>query len=164
MMGVVGLAGRVRELEALTQLLSGESRNAAMLVIGEAGIGKSRLAAAAAASVAPDVVVAPGWCLPFSDTVPFLPITDVLRALDDVDNGRLLTAALDQCPPFVRGEVLRLTPGRQERADPSLLVGSEGGWKQRLLEALHRLFGALAELRRAAIVIEDAHWADPSTL
>src|SRR5689334_6044083 len=133
MAGVVSLAGRVRELEAVTRLLSGESRNSATMVIGEAGIGKSRLAAAAAASVASDVLVARGWCLPLSDTVPFLPITDVLRAIDDVDNGRLLTTALDQCPPFVRGEVLRITPGRQERADPSLLVASEGGWKQRLL-------------------------------
>ena len=85
-----------------------------MLVIGEAGVGKSRLVAAAAASVAPDVVVVSGWCLPFSESVPFLPIADVLRALDNVDNGRLVTAALDHCPPFVRGEMLRLTPGRQE--------------------------------------------------
>src|SRR6478752_1897194 len=106
MAGIAGLAGRVRELEAVIQLVSGETRHAGMLVIGEAGIGKSRLAAAAAAAVAPEVLVAPGWCLPLSDTVPFLPITDVLRALDDVDDGRLLTAALDQCPKFVRGEVL----------------------------------------------------------
>lgn len=35
MEGAVGLAGRVRELEAVTQLLSGESQHAAMLVMGE---------------------------------------------------------------------------------------------------------------------------------
>jgi predicted ATPase len=162
---VVGLAGRVRELKAATQLVSGESQHTALLVIGEAGVGKSRLVAAAAASVPPGVLVVSGWCLPFSESVPFLPIADVLRALDDVDGGRLVTAALDHCPPFVRGEILRLMPGRQERTGESILAGSEEGWrKQRLLEALHRFLGAVAELQRAAIVIEDAHWADTATL
>src|SRR5215475_13840493 len=47
--GGAGLVGRVVELRAVSALLSGESDVAGMLVVGEAGVGKSRLIIAAAA-------------------------------------------------------------------------------------------------------------------
>ena len=74
------LAGRVGELQAVSELLSGESARAAMLVMGEAGVGKSRLVASAADAISgADVVVLTGWCLPLSEGLPFLPVIDVLR-------------------------------------------------------------------------------------
>ena len=54
------------------------------------------------------MLVVSGWCLPYAESVPFLPVADVLGALDDVDGRRLVITALDHCPPFVRGEMLRL--------------------------------------------------------
>jgi predicted ATPase len=51
-----------------------------MLIMGEAGVGKSRLVAAAADAVTEaGAVVLTGWCLPLAGAVPFLPVTDVLR-------------------------------------------------------------------------------------
>jgi predicted ATPase len=160
------LAGRVAELQAVSELPSGESAPAAMLVTGEAGVGKSRLVASAADAVSrADVVVLTGWCLPLSEGLPFLPVIDVLRALDQADGGRLLKDALAECPPFVRAEVGRLLPELAEPSGEPESVGSEDGWrKQRLFEALRRLFAALGQLRPVAVVIEDVHWADASTL
>jgi predicted ATPase len=86
MAGKVLMAGRVHELQAVSAMLAGESGAAAMLVVGEAGIGKSRLVAAASSSdICADVVVLSGWCLRFSEGLPFLPVADVLRALSDVE-------------------------------------------------------------------------------
>jgi predicted ATPase len=134
-----------------------------MLVIGEAGVGKSRLVTAAAGFVASEALVLSGWCLPLSNSVPFLPLADLLRELEEIDNGRLLTAALDNCEPFVRDEVRRLMPDAQDQ--PVERTPASDGWsKQRLFGATRRLFAALSKARRPAIVIEDVRWADTSTL
>jgi DNA-binding CsgD family transcriptional regulator len=164
--GTAALAGRVGELQAVSELLSGESPRAAMLIIGEAGVGKSRLVAAAADAVRRmDVVVLTGGCLRLSEGLPFLPVLDVLRALGQVDEGRLLNAALAGCPPFVRAEVGRLLPDLAEPTSESVAGGSDDGWrKQRLFEALRRLFEAVAGRRALAVVVEDVHWADTSTV
>ena len=77
--GAVNLASRLGELQAVSERLSGVTEPAAMLIVGEAGIGKSRLVAAAADAITEvGVVVATGWCLPMSEGVPFLPLMDVL--------------------------------------------------------------------------------------
>jgi DNA-binding CsgD family transcriptional regulator len=160
------LAGRVGELRAVSKLLSGESESAAMLITGEAGVGKSRLVAAVAdALTRADVIVALGWCLPLSDGLPFLPVMDLLRALGRADDGRLLNDALGECPAFVRGEVIRLLPGLEEPTSERDSGRSDEGWrKHRLFEAVRRLLEAVARHRDLAVVIEDVHWADTSTL
>jgi AAA ATPase domain len=116
--------------------------------------GKSRLVATAAASVSPEVLVVSGWCLRLSDSVPFLSVVDVLRELEEVDDGRLLAAVLDNCQPFVRTELARLMPTGQEQQVESRTA--DDLWRrQRLFEALRRVFAALPQMRPVAIVIED---------
>ena len=166
MASAVSLAGRISELRAVSALLAGESGAAAMLVVGEAGVGKSRLVAAAAAAVTrADVFVLSGWCLRLSEDLPFLPLVDVLRALGAIDDGRLVAAAVAECPLFVGGEVLRLMPDLTEPAEPPGPAEPYDGWeRQRLFEALRRLFAALGQRRRLAVLIEDMQWADATTL
>ena len=146
--------------------LTGGTGAAAMLVVGEAGVGKSRLVAAAAADAArAEVVVLSGWCLRLSEGLPFLPVAGVLRELGAVDEGGLVKTALADCPPFVTGEAVRLMPDLPQTEELLGPAGSDDGWrKQRLFEALRRLFTAVSQLRRVAVVIEDVHWADATTV
>jgi DNA-binding CsgD family transcriptional regulator len=164
--GTVDLAGRVGELRAVSALLAGDPAGAAMLVVGEAGVGKSRLVAAAADSVArADVVVVSGWCLPLSEGVPFLPVMDLLGTVGKLNEARLLKDALAGCPAFVRAEVARLLPELEEPTSQQWSGGSDEGWrKQQLFESLRRLFEALAAEHKLAVVVEDVHWADTSTV
>jgi DNA-binding CsgD family transcriptional regulator len=164
--GTADLAGRVGELRAVSELLSGVSEPAAMLIVGEAGVGKSRLVAAAADAITEvGVVVATGWCLPMSEGVPLLPLMDVLSTLEKVDEGRLLGDALAECPAFAHAEMARLLPALAEPTDRSGWDGSNEGWrKQRFFDALRRVFAALADQRAIAVVFEDVHWADTSTV
>src|SRR6188472_900285 len=82
--GAASLAGRAGPLRVVSALLVGESDAAGMLIVGEAGVGKSRLAAAgAAAATRSGVLVLWGWCLRLSDGMPFLPVADVLRELSE---------------------------------------------------------------------------------
>jgi MoxR-like ATPase len=62
--GPRALAGRGQERQTVADALRGEVGLAALLVVGEAGIGKSRLVEAVADAVQADVAVLMGWCMP----------------------------------------------------------------------------------------------------
>jgi DNA-binding CsgD family transcriptional regulator len=163
-MGGAGLAGRHAELRVVTDTLGGESA-AALLVVGEAGIGKSRLLAAATEAVAAEVAAVTGWCLQLSEGRPFLPVVDVLRGMAELDGGRLLKAAFADCPAFVRTDLARLLPELEDTPPPPATTGADDEWRRhRLLEAVRQVVRAAGALRRMAMVIEDVHWADRSTL
>jgi DNA-binding NarL/FixJ family response regulator len=162
---VVLLAGRRRELDSLVAVLA-ERRRGAVLVVGEAGIGKTRLAGAAATRAADfDVTVLTGSCLRLCEGLPFLPILDVLRDLGDLDDGGFIESAVATCPQFVRAEVSRLLPEQLEDSDITVRAEPDDGWrKQRLFEALRQLLAAASTPRGLAILIEDVHWADEMTI
>lgn len=152
----------------MSAVLAGTSDAGALLVAGEAGVGKSRLVAAAAQAAA-DALVAPGWCLPILQGLPYLPLIDALRSLAEADDGSLLKAALAQCPAFVAGELSRLMPYLDcpETSDSQQWTPGESddGWRKlRLFDAVRRVLAAAAQVRRVAVVFEDVHWADASTL
>jgi DNA-binding CsgD family transcriptional regulator/tetratricopeptide (TPR) repeat protein len=161
--GAVGFAGRRSELRVLTNTLSGDGPTA-LLVVGEAGVGKSRLIAAAADATRMGVAVLVGSCLPLSGGRPFLPVVDVLRGMAEADDEQLLKAALADCPVFVRTDLARLLPELGDASSPAMSAVSDEWQQNRLLDALRQVLRAAASLTRVAVVIEDVHWADRSTL
>ncbi|RZQ59791.1 helix-turn-helix transcriptional regulator [Amycolatopsis suaedae] len=122
-------------------------RPAAVLVGGEAGVGKSRLVAEFTATL--DARVLTGGCVEHgADGLPFSPFVAALRGLgdDDLDPaGREALAPL--LPASARGPVAG---------------GDEA--RPRLFEGVLRLLARMAEHRPVALVVEDAHWADRSSL
>ena len=159
-----GYVGRERELNRLGQALG---RGMTVLVVGDAGVGKTRFCAEGMArAAAAGMLLVRGECLPVAGTLPLLPVADALRELGRVDDGALLTAVLDSAPGFVREELGRLLPQFSPAAGQSA-DGWDGGWRR------ERLFSAVAELLTTAagrarsgagLVIEDIHWADSATL
>jgi DNA-binding CsgD family transcriptional regulator len=159
------LAGRRRERQVVSDVLTGASGASALVVAGEAGIGKSRLVAwAAEAAMEQQRTVLIGWCLSLSEDLPFLPVVDVLRALAERDDGRLLKSVLAACPTYVRREIGRLLPEVEDSDDQASPPEEGGSWRrQRLFGAVRAVLVALAEATPSAVVIEDVHWADPAT-
>ena len=137
-----------------------------VLVVGDAGVGKTRFAGEGVArAAAAGVVTVRGECLPLADTVPLLPVATALGELARLDGGALVEAALDAVPEYVRGEVGRLLPGLGSGGGPGLAGGrDEGWWRGRLFSAVAELLGAMAGGRGVGLVIEDVHWADSATL
>ena len=128
-MGAAGLAGRRTELRLLLNVLTGGADVNALLVVGEAGVGKSRLLAAATAAVPADVAVLQGGCLPLSERRPFLPVVDVLRSMAEIDGGQLLKSVVADCPTFVRLELARLLPELEdEGAQPATRTDNQWQW------------------------------------
>jgi DNA-binding CsgD family transcriptional regulator/tetratricopeptide (TPR) repeat protein len=159
------LAGRRREQQVVTDVLTGAAGVPALVVAGEPGIGKSALVTAVSDVVMSRRVVLTGWCLSLSEELPFLPLVDVLRALVERDEGRLFKATVAACPRYVPGEIGRLLPELVDDAPPELAGAESGdGWRrQRLFAAVRALLAALAESAPSAVVVEDVHWADRST-
>ena len=153
------IAGRRPELTLTRGHL--EAGTGLLLVVGEAGLGKTRLVTTAAALESSAVFVASGNCLPLSTEVPFLPVADALRAIHAVDTGQWVTDALGGCPPFVSGSLRRLLPelgeGDLEPPFPDALS------RQRLFASIEAVLAALHAIRPLALLVEDLHWADSAT-
>jgi DNA-binding CsgD family transcriptional regulator len=157
--------GREDELSRLLAALANQTRM--VLVVGDAGVGKTRLAGEAMTRAAvTGMVTVRGECLPLGERLPLLPVTAALDDLARLDGGGLLAAALAAAPEYVRGEVGRLLPRLGSGSGPE-----QGGWEQGWQRG--RLFLAVAELldtaagssgAGVALVVEDVHWADSASL
>src|SRR6266849_1370361 len=174
--GLTPFVGREDELRSLAnrweRVLDGEGQVA--LIIGEAGIGKSRLVQRFHEQVKgmPHTWVETA-AAPFYQNTPFYPVVAMLHELlawggDEPAEeqlaqleSRLTTAGLkpaDAIPLIVPLLNLPLT----ERYPPSSLSPEQQ--RRRLLATLVEWVLGAARAQPLAIATEDLHWADPSTL
>jgi DNA-binding CsgD family transcriptional regulator/tetratricopeptide (TPR) repeat protein len=165
MAGPVPFVGRGGELSRLLEAVGGSAR--LVLVVGDAGVGKTRFTGEAMArAAAAGMVMVRGECLPLAETVPLLPVAGALGALARVDDGGVVAAALNAVPGYVREEVARLVPGLARPGKPGP-DGRDDGWRRgRLFSAVAELLDAVAGCggRGVGVVVEDVHWADSATL
>jgi DNA-binding CsgD family transcriptional regulator/tetratricopeptide (TPR) repeat protein len=156
--------GRAAELEKLRTLMpqaEGERRRIVLLA-GEPGAGKSRLAREFAAQVATEgVLVLYGACDAVVRT-PYGPFVEALERLVRVTDQAQLRTALGAGG----GELTRLLPDL-----PAQVGGLAQPVKADADTERHRLHTAVADLlanvsraRPVLLVIEDGHWADATTL
>ncbi|MBE3560471.1 MAG: AAA family ATPase, partial [Ktedonobacteraceae bacterium] len=154
------LIGRQPESEQLqtawSHAASGEPHF--VLVTGEAGIGKSRLAEDFLAwANQQGAVTAKARSYAALGQLSFAPVTDWLRS-------DALRAHLGRLDPLWLSEIARLLPELlTERSDvPHYEPVTEYGQRQRFFEALARAL--LATERPLALLIDDLQWCDPETL
>ena len=148
-------AGRVLERRRLADGLSGsaQGRPLAVLVHGEAGVGKTRLVREVMEQFrAGGGEVLWGTCVHFgAASVPF---AAVLQALD---------RWAQEVDPGVRSSVLE---GADELSKllPSMVVGSADAPSSRLLPVVDTVVQRIAKGRPTVLVIDDLQWADVSSL
>jgi class 3 adenylate cyclase/tetratricopeptide (TPR) repeat protein/ABC-type transport system involved in cytochrome c biogenesis ATPase subunit len=173
------LVNREAELQILLDRyrLACSGSGQAVLIAGDAGIGKSRLVRALSeklAAEAPTVLTAHGST--FTQNTPLAPILHLL--------GRVLFSAESRAEASAEEKLRRLEEvlgdyglplpedapllgallglPAEERYPP--LVLSPEARRKRTLAVVLALLGAMAERRPIVLVIEDLHWIDPSTL
>ncbi len=148
--------GREAELDQLRR--SQESGSRFNLVVGESGVGKTRLIARLAEEVhRSGAPVLWGRC-PEERLGAYAPFVEVLRQLVNEAEPAALTSAVG-----TRGELTRLVPELVDKVG-SLPAPSraEAGTEQRLLfESVAMLLEAWTPLM---VVIDDLHWADEASL
>ena len=152
---LIGRDGELARLrEALTRARAGAGQ--LMVIVGEAGVGKSRLISEIAGEASPgDARLLLGRCYESDQILPFGPWVDALR-MSGVTGDRPVLEVL--APPW-RAELARLVP---EVEVPGLPAA--GNNQLRLFESVARLIEALAARQPVLAVLEDLHWADEMTL
>ncbi|MFI7412472.1 AAA family ATPase [Streptomyces sp. NPDC049627] len=154
--------GRTAELETLNDALAqAAAGNPQALVIGgEAGVGKTRLVEEfATAAAREDAVVVLGGCVEIgADGLPFAPFSTALRALRRELPDELAAAAAGQDE-----ELARLLPELGETSPARGTDRSDEEGMARLFELTARLLERVAAARTVVVALEDLHWADAST-
>ncbi len=150
--------GRDAELAALDAV--GPGRLA--LVEGEAGIGKTRLAAEALARhAAHGGLTMTATARELEQGLPYQPWVEALRDLLARPDWPALRAGLALAPLWI-GEVARLAPDLAPGAAPAPPLARPD--EARLWEGVTRLLIALAGQAPLLILLDDLHWADASSL
>jgi hypothetical protein len=155
------IAGRARELACVRRHLG--SGAGLLLVLGEAGMGKTKLLATATELVAEECFVATGSSLPLSSAVPMLPMADALQIIHDSDGGEWFAHALSGAEPYVAASVRRLVPA-VARFGAAVELPDDDWSRHHLFAAVAATIRALRSIRPLALVFEDLHWADAATL
>ena len=164
--------GRDHELAELGRMLevaaSGEGQVVGL--VGDPGLGKSRLAWEFRRLAQPRAAVLEGRCLSYGASIPYLPLFEVVRnacgiAADDVPDlvGTKIELRVKALELDVSlAHYLRHAFG-VPAADPGLAGVDPQVIRARAFEALRRLLVAEAGRRPLVVLIEDLHWIDQTS-
>src|SRR5882724_5167831 len=160
------LVGRAEELAESRELWrrAREGRGHCLLLSGEPGAGKTRLAREVIVQAAVDgAAVLSGACYEYEATTPYLPFVETFRRwvrefADDVKLREVFGDAAAQ--------LAKLAPEIEARLGPFPTRPQLPAHEERLLffDAVVQVFSDLARGRGLLFYIDDLHWADGSTL
>lgn len=151
------LISREAELERLGAALADVGRGTGRLLLlsGEAGVGKTRLAQEVTLRArAAGFLIATGRCYEPQRVVGYYPFLEALQQL------------LAATPPARQADLLRRWPevARLLPQRPAGPAGGTGDDPQRLFWQVTGCVRALAERRPVALLLDDLHWADEASL
>jgi DNA-binding NtrC family response regulator/tetratricopeptide (TPR) repeat protein len=162
--------GRDREMVGLADLLyhSAAGRGHAVAVLGEPGVGKSRLLYEFRHSLGDSVVCLEGWCFSHGSGVPYLPLADLLRRawkLGETDDPGTITAtvreriaSLGLASDSLAAYLLLLLGARPACDDLAQL--SPEAIKTHIFRAVREILVAHSLSQPLVVMLEDLHWLD----
>jgi len=143
------------ELRAAYERVADEGKPHRLVVLGEPGIGKSRLTRELASMVGSEARVLTGHCPAYGEGNTFWPLREIVSAAA----GRVEMAALldllgdENDAERVAKQVMAVTGSAESAGPPGALF-----------PMVRRFFEALARHRPVVLVLEDLHWAEPTFL
>ena len=150
------LVGRTRELADLRDLFTravGERKARLVTIVGEPGIGKTRLARELGEALADEAQVLQGRCLAYGEGMTYWPLREIVRqSVGSESRDAVLALLAGEDAAEVISDRLASVLGDTESAYPV----EEIRW------AAQRLFARLSKERPLLVVIDDVHWAEPT--
>jgi tetratricopeptide (TPR) repeat protein len=147
--------GRTNELILLRAAYERARRDRTLhlcLVVGSAGIGKSRLVQEFVSEIATTTTVVFGRCLAYGEGITFWPLREIVRDL--APGGEIAALLRDDADAAMVAERVAGAVGLAE----TVASVEETFW------AVRRLFDAVARERPLCVVVEDIHWAESTLL
>ena len=172
--GLTSFVGRTKELDIMLDRFKRAKRGnwQALSIVGEAGVGKSRILHEFRNAVSnEDVTFLEGRCLSFSRGVAYHPITDLLKSnfgIEDADSDSVITEkvkrglailGLDQTsslPYLLELLAVKNTGVDRIRMSPEAM-------KDRILRSLRAIVLKTSETQTVVLALEDLHWMDESS-
>lgn len=158
------IEGRDTELEALEQQWAAAERGRSQVafVVGEPGIGKTRLVSELARRAHDEgTTVLFGRCHAEGDQA-YEPFAEALQHLVTTAPEEMLVRHVERHG----GELVRLVPELKERLDavPAPRAGDAGAERQWLFDSVAALLDDASSRTPLVLVLDDLHWASSSTL
>ena len=169
----IPLVGRELELQQLAEMAARVSENEgnAALVVGETGIGKSRVSGEFRRRLQDACwTEAYGACYEHTRSAPYAPWVQILGGLlgftsddDRQSRGTKTLAAVARLDPILEefGALLAPLLDAEITAAPSLARLDEAVRRRRLFDLIFGIVGDAARTARLCLAVEDLHYADP---
>jgi class 3 adenylate cyclase/tetratricopeptide (TPR) repeat protein len=159
------LVGRMPELDQLEgwfRTVVDRGMCAAIMVVGSAGVGKSRLTREFLHRLADRATVVEGHCMPYGEGVTFWPVSEAIRRAAGIGPRTPTSQARERIAAPLDGmaDAELVAP----RIQALLGLGPAEPGLQETFWAVRRLFEHLAERAPLVAVFEDIHWAEPTLL
>lgn len=157
--------GRRQEMAVLDEALLRviDTQTAALItIVGDAGLGKSRLVTEFVAGLTPRAKVLSGRCLSYGDGIAFWPVVEILRAACDLDGS--------EGPDVVEARLGRLVVGQPDatamlaQLRPLLVANGEPGSTGDVIRAVVSTIENIAVRGPVVVCVDDVHWAEPVLL
>ena len=165
--GVTGLVGRRPEMQILKAAWERARNGEAQLVdvVGEAGVGKSRLIYEFQNTIADEATFLTGVCIHYGRNINFLPLIDIARTAFGIEEGMGEEEAGRRIQEKATDNLGKMIPFYRNLL--SLKVDDDGfnslspeGRKLGTFEAVKQLLWSVSESKPLAVFIEDVHWID----
>ena len=165
--GVTELVGRHREISELRTIFDKVKSGEAQIldVVGEAGIGKSRLAYEFKESLGQEAGFLTGLCMQYGGNINFLPVIDIVKAAFGIGHEMNEEEAEKRIEGRTKGELAGMVPFYRSLLslkveDPRFQSLQPEGRKFGTFEAVKDLLIALSEEKPLVVFVEDVHWID----
>ena len=155
------MVGRDRELEQLTGALSEtvENRGCRLVtVVGEAGVGKSRLIDEFVQSLGAEVLFLRGRCLAYGDGITFWPLAEAIRQASGILERDSTEFALQKL------SALSGDAEAEARVASAIGLSPTEYPREELFWGARKLLEALARPGPLLVLFEDVHWAEKTFL
>jgi class 3 adenylate cyclase len=146
---LVGRRAELALLEAEFETAASEQRCRLVTVVGEPGVGKSRLASELSESLVPRARAVRGACLSYGEGITYWPIAQIVRELAGIRDDDSAEDARERVPTRI-AQLLGLAAGTTTADQMS--------------DAIAEFLAAAAAGEPLVLIVDDIQWAEPALL
>jgi class 3 adenylate cyclase len=165
--GITELVGRGPEMETLLTAFERAKTGDAQLVdiVGEAGVGKSRLVYEFRKALGDEVTFLTGLCVHYGRNINFLPLVDLVKAVFGIEERMTEEEVGSRIEEKTAESLAAMVPFYRKLLylkvdDPKFNALEPEGRKFGTFEAVKDLLLAMSDGKPLIIFLEDVHWID----